>query len=82
MKKIKIAVRNDENNLEEKTVFYKKLKDAMNEEGYVATISSERVKHPSPAILENVISNHTNVTLEVFYKWCETIAEELKNQDT
>lgn len=82
MKKYTVIQRNAENELTEVAYFADNSTEIKAMDGYVTTTKSERVKHPSPDIMQRVLLmyqlNKTAVDLATFYKDCDNVAAALE----
>lgn len=85
MKKFTIIERNETTkDLTEKAYFAESSKDVKDIPGFVAITKTERVKHPSPEVMQRVLLQYqldkTTVDLAEFYTRCENVAAALEEQ--
>lgn len=86
MKKYTVIIRDEKGNLNENAYFAEKSEEIKALDGYVTTTKTERVKHPSPEVMQRVLLgyqiNKTPVDLATFYADCDTVAAELAKTET
>lgn len=81
MKKFTVLLKEENGNYIEKVIFAEKQKDLGE---IVAVVKSERVKHPSPDLLQRtllyfIMADHSELlTLENFYTVAEKISKEME----
>jgi hypothetical protein len=84
MKKYTAIVRDVNGDLIENVYFAEKAEEVKALYGYVTTTKTERVKHPSPEVMQRVLLgyqiNKTVVDLAKFYADCDTVAAALKTE--
>lgn len=85
MKKFTVIFRDSAGALTEQTVFAEQQKEVKGLENFVAILKSERVKHPSPEVLQRVLAAYQIKKIEVnaarFYEDCAKVAEMLDGRE-
>lgn len=85
MKKYTIIERNDKNELNENVYFAETSADVKALTGFVTITKTERVKHPSPEVMQRVLLQYqlekTPVDLATFYKDCDIVAAALADEE-
>jgi len=82
MKQFTIIYRDENGNLQERVFFAATSKEVKSINGFVAITKTERVKHPSPEIMQRAILNYQEqpelLNLPNFYATCRHIENEMK----
>lgn len=85
MKKFTIIERNAKNELNEVVYFAENSADVKALKGFVTITKTERVKHPSPEVMQRVLLKYqlekTIVDLAKFYGDCEEMAAALEKSE-
>lgn len=84
MKKYTVIIRDEDGNLNENAFFAEKSEEVKALKGYVTTTKTERVKHPSPEVMQRVLLgyqiNKVNVDLATFYAHCDDVAAAIEKE--